>query len=445
MPPKKKSTPEQLATYEAFLTDASADPKPLAPDAANSDLGATPEKGTADSQLKDTPAKQPAKRSRGKTDLATASSRESVEDPQTVKKPKRDKSAPLQRSLTPRQLLVPEGGRKLLKLLSLNVAGLRAVLNNDDKAQKLKAAVERETPDILFLNEHKLQTDHIEESEAKLKALLKDYATMHWTCSTVKKGYSGVVVLIRHAADGEAAVISSPEAVVVAPGMGELGVGDPIVAEEGRIMTVDLPDVMVIATYVPNSGSDLQRLSYRVDRKADHCWDGKLAKYVRSLEESKKKPVVVIGDMNCCVQVQDIWNMHDRPDFPDVLARKPLADQYTGLKPLLSFAGLTPQERESFPKMLDEAGLVDTFRAIHPDASGVFTYFSQRFANNRPMNKGLRLDYVLASTSMCTHLGALGKESCAADLSVPRIHDSFVLDDLDMVADHCPVGCHIVL
>jgi exonuclease III len=34
------------------------------------------------------------------------------------------------------------------------------------------------------------------------------------------------------------------------------------------------------------------------------------------------------------------------------------------------------QERSSFASLLSETLLVDTMRALHPDAEGAFTYFS---------------------------------------------------------------------
>ncbi|CAN0436810.1 unnamed protein product, partial [Ectocarpus sp. 13 AM-2016] len=69
--------------------------------------------------------------------------------------------------------------------------------------------------------------------------------------------------------------------------------------------------------------------------------------------------------------------------------------------------------------------LVDTFREKHPKATGVFSYWSVR-ARNRPVNRGMRLDYCLASR------GLVGGDG---------VHDAFVLDmDTVGVSDHCPVG-----
>lgn len=71
--------------------------------------------------------------------------------------------------------------------------------------------------------------------------------------------------------------------------------------------------------------------------------------------------------------------------------------------------------------------LVDTFRELHPDAKGVFSYWSVR-AGNRPRNRGMRLDYCLASRALVS--GEAG-----------TLHDAFVLDrDTVGVSDHAPVG-----
>ena len=99
-------------------------------------------------------------------------------------------------------------------------------------------------------------------------------------------------------------------------------------------------------------------------------------------------------------------------------------------------AGLTAEERTSFGAMLEAGGLADSFRRQHPDATGVFSYYSQRFgAAIREANKGLRLDYVLVT------------EGLLKPDATPRLVDSFVLSDADtpQIADHLPVGGLFVL
>ena len=71
--------------------------------------------------------------------------------------------------------------------------------------------------------------------------------------------------------------------------------------------------------------------------------------------------------------------------------------------------------------------LVDTFREMHPGATGVFSFLSVR-AGNRPVNRGMRLDYCLASKTLAN-----------GDSGV--VHDAFVLDRETIgISDHCPVG-----
>lgn len=75
----------------------------------------------------------------------------------------------------------------------------------------------------------------------------------------------------------------------------------------------------------------------------------------------------------------------------------------------------------------DRLMLVDTFREMHPSATGVFSFWSVR-AGNRPVNRGMRLDYCLTSKTLAN-----------GDCGV--VHDAFVLDrDTIGISDHCPVG-----
>lgn len=310
---------------------------------------------------------------------------------------KKSKLERIERAATPRN------GKADLRIVSLNVAGLRAVLK--DKQVALKSLVDAEQPDILCLNEHKLKAEDVPEAEEQLAELLPEFAFRKFACSTARKGYSGVAVLAKEALDVEE---------------GCPGLEDPV-ANEGRVLTVKLASFNVVAVYVPNSGQDLKRLDYRVD-----TWDPTFAAYLKTLA-----PVVVLGDLNVAHGARDIHNMYARPNFDDLCTTVAIEDQYVGLKALLKQAGLTPRERNSFGSTT-LADLVDTFRHFHPTASGVFTYFSQRAVQNRPNNKGLRLDYVLASPSLL-------------DANGVTLTDSFVLDDAPKIADHCAVGCDLRL
>ncbi len=85
-------------------------------------------------------------------------------------------------------------------------------------AATLSSLVQREAPDVICLQEHKLQEQHVEAVGAQLG--LPGWR-QHWTCSRAKLGYSGVVTLTRE------------EPLSVSYGLG-LAEHD----EEGRVVTV---------------------------------------------------------------------------------------------------------------------------------------------------------------------------------------------------------------
>jgi exonuclease III len=63
---------------------------------------------------------------------------------------------------------------------------------------------------------------------------------------------------------------------------------------------------------------------------------------------------------------------------------------------------------------------------------------AHRRARARPFNRGLRLDYFLASAALAG--------GGAGSAGGPRLHDAFILDTAtDGVSDHAPVGVTLAL
>ncbi len=186
-----------------------------------------------------------------------------------------------------------------------------------------------------------------------------------------------------------------PRLVSIEEGLGSRGYTD-----EGRTLTLEFEGFYLVTAYVPNSGQDLKRLGYRIDE-----WERDMRAHLKELDA--KKPVVYVGDLNVAHRDEDIWNVT--------------------ASHIKKSAGTTPQEREAFGVMLEENELVDAFRFFHEGATGWFSYWSVR-AGNRPFNKGLRLDYTLASRRLFDG-GSDGVE----------VVDAFILDEYQG-SDHCPVG-----
>jgi exonuclease III len=68
-------------------------------------------------------------------------------------------------------------------------------------------------------------------------------------------------------------------------------------------------------------------------------------------------------------------------------------------------------------------------------------------ATCRPFNRGLRLDYFLASAAMAPGgAGGAGAGASGDDATIPRVHDAFICDaDTNGVSDHAPVGVVLAL
>ena len=332
------------------------------------------------------------------------------------------------RQVTPPQNTQPNNVKTSISILSANVAGLRSILSNPDKLHAFKACITRANPDILCLQETKLQEKHEEEIEVAL-ANEFSFSKAIWTSSRKpgKLGYSGVSCLLMNKNNEEKTamkLLNSWEGFDNDSGTtsdndcettSELST---IVASEGRLLTLEFEHMFVVNAYVPNSGQGLKRLAYRTQE-----WDIQLGEHLRRL----KKPVILIGDLNVAHNVIDIHNFYQRPGFPTELGD----NEYKGLSQLKKQAGCTPIERESFSKMLGNE-FTDSFRHFNADATGCFSYWSMR-AKNRVRNRGLRLDYCVVSNSI---------------IDDGTVVDSFLCDDLEVYpsfSDHCPVGIELLL
>ncbi|NJK71556.1 MAG: exodeoxyribonuclease III [Thermales bacterium] len=251
------------------------------------------------------------------------------------------------------------------KIISWNVNGIRAILKKG-----FEDFVRDQDPEIICIQETKASPDQLE-----LK--LEKYPYKYWN-SAEKKGYSGT------------AIFSKTEPITVIYG---LGVDD--LDKEGRVIGLEYDNFFLVTVYTPNSKEDLSRIPYRYDK-----WDPAFLKYCKNLE--RKKPVIFCGDLNVAHQEIDLKN-----------------DKANRGK-----HGFTDEEREGFSNFV-EAGLIDTFRNLHPEEVK-YTWWSY-FRNARATNAGWRIDYFLISESL-----------------KPKLTKAFILDEV-YGSDHCPVGIEIDL
>lgn len=285
-----------------------------------------------------------------------------------------------------------------MRFISWNVNGLRAVLKKgfEDIVCDFDA-------DIVALQETKLQ-----EGQATLD--LPQYRE-YWSYAE-RKGYSGTAVFCKE----------QPLQVLH-------GLGSDHLDTEGRIVALEFPGFWFVDVYTPNAQNELARIDHRME------WDDAFRDFCKGLEEgvlpagvpverpapgeghvnvselprtepgemADPKPVVMCGDFNVAHQEIDLKNPG----------------------PNRGNAGFSDEERGKFTDLL-AAGFTDTFRHLHPEVTGAYSWWSYRF-NARKNNAGWRIDYFLVSSELA-----------------PRIESACIYDEV-YGSDHCPVGLELSL
>jgi len=248
------------------------------------------------------------------------------------------------------------------KMISWNVNGIRA-------AEK-KGFVEwlvSSGADLVAVQETKA---HPEQLSPELINPAGYQAT--WS-SAEKKGYSGTVTFSRH----------KPIKVLT-------GLNRPQFDTEGRVLIHEFEEFAFFNIYFPNGGRGPEWVAH------------KLAFYRRFLEVARGymqagRPVVVTGDFNTA--------------FAEIDLARP--------KENVNHSGFMPEERTGLSEFF-EAGLVDTFRHLHPDT--VKYSWWDMVTRARERNVGWRLDYFMVSPDLKDRIAA-------AD-----IHEDV------FGSDHCPVS-----
>ncbi len=250
----------------------------------------------------------------------------------------------------------------IMRLLSWNVNGLRACLQKGflDFFNRIDA-------DFFCLQETKLQ-------EGQLQLELPGY--QQFWCYAEKKGYSGTAVFTKH----------TPLSVAY-------GLGIPELDTEGRIITLEYSDFYLVTCYTPNAQRELARIAHRL------AWEEAFLEYLCRLD--KNKPVILCGDLNVA---------HNEIDLKNPASNR-------------GNAGFSDEERACFSKLLD-SGFTDSFRFLHPDVTGAYTWWSYMFSA-RAKNAGWRIDYFVVSNRLADnilttpiHSDILGSDHCPVELDI---------------------------
>ena len=260
---------------------------------------------------------------------------------------------------------------KEYRLISWNVNGLRAVLEKE-----FLSSINSLSPSVVCLQETKADDSVMSEGlNGNFKILEMSGFKTDWHSCSIKKGYSGVATLSN-----------------ITPVSIKKGFGIERFDIEGRVLTSEYEDFILLNIYFPNGGRDTERLKYKLEFY-DEC-----LKYMNSLREKHNGKLIVCGDFNTA---------HNEIDLHD-----PKNNQNT--------SGFMPIERAWLNELVKQDYL-DTFRILYPEKPDVYTWWDMR-TGARSRNKGWRLDYFFISS----------------DLKASLL-DAYVFNNISG-SDHCPVG-----
>ncbi|MFE3120000.1 exodeoxyribonuclease III [Streptomyces niveus] len=234
----------------------------------------------------------------------------------------------------------------MLTVTSVNVNGLRAAAK--------KGFVEwlaGTGADVVCLQE-------VRAEEGQLTEAVREPEGWHTVFApAAAKGRAGVALYSRR----------EPERV-------RIGFGSEEFDTSGRYVEIDLPGVTVASLYLPSGDVGTERQDEKVrfmDEFLVHLGG------LRDRAAADGRQVLVCGDWNIAHQEADLKNW----------------------KANRKESGFLPEERAWLTRVFDEAAYVDVVRALHPDQTGPYTWWSYRgraFDNDT----GWRIDYHVATAGL---------------------------------------------
>jgi len=232
-----------------------------------------------------------------------------------------------------------------VKVATWNVNSIRARL------ERVLAFLERHDPDVVCLQETKVVDDAFPADELRAAG---------YDCATIgQKTYNGVAILSKTPADD------------VLRGFDDGGDDS-----QARLIAGTVKGVRCVCVYVPNGRTvGSEAYAYKLE------WLGRLSRLLEK-DADPARPLVLTGDFN--VAPADI-DVHDPEGWRDqVLCSEP--------------------ERRAL-RELEDWGLVDGFRSVHPDRVA-YTWWDYRQLGF-PKNRGLRIDHLLLTRPLLERCEAI--------------------------------------
>lgn len=231
----------------------------------------------------------------------------------------------------------------MLRVITANLNGIRSA-----ERKGFFDWLPLQQPDFVCVQELKAQTA---DMSARMLNPEGWFGYFHYA---EKKGYSGVGIYAKH----------QPNQIIE-------GLGIPEFDSEGRYIELVYDRLSVISLYLPSgsSGDERQQVKFRF-------MDAFFGHLVNLAQRGRE--VVLCGDWNIAHKEIDLKNWKSNQKN----------------------SGFLPEERAWVSRVLDEAGWVDVYRRLHPQATDeAYTWWSNR-GQAWAKNVGWRLDYQLATPAI---------------------------------------------
>ncbi|MEE2975089.1 MAG: exodeoxyribonuclease III [Thermodesulfobacteriota bacterium] len=252
-----------------------------------------------------------------------------------------------------------------MKIFSWNVNGIRAV-----QKKGFLGFVKKFKPDILCLQEIKAEKEQLDDELINMPNYFS-----YFNSSKTKKGYSGVAIYSKIKPTKVSTSLKSDKEFDV----------------EGRLLSLEYKDFVLLNFYFPNGQMNEERLAYKL-RFHEAVYD------LTATLKRKKKNIIVCGDYNIAHNEIDL--KHPKPNE--------------------NTSGFLRIERDWLDKF-EKSGFVDTFRYLHPKKVKYSWWTYMR--NARSNNVGWRIDYFWVS-------------------DINKIKKALIHNDV-LGSDHCPVSIEL--
>jgi len=258
----------------------------------------------------------------------------------------------------------------ILKIASYNANGIRARL------PLILAWLEKETPDVLSLQETKVQDADFPVGPFEEKGYHCTYRG--------EKSYNGVAVLTK-----------------CEPREARFGFNDGGEAEGTRLVSLKIRDLHIVNAYIPQGQApESDKFRYKLG------WLKRLHEYFK-IRFSPALPVIWTGDFNIAPEPMDVYD-------PDALAGS---------------IGYHPQEHQAL-SVLKNWGFVDIFRKHQPEGKA-FTFWDYRIPNAVKRGLGWRIDHIWTTPNVAEKSLSAWIDTDARLMQRPSDH-TFIVAEFDL-------------